>query len=123
MRAILVPDPDGGVTVRLVNLTPHAINICRGDAQITVPPSGIVARVATTKDVIETITVDGVEIPVHKVVFGPVENLPDPVAGTYFLVSAIVAQAVTDRADLVIVDDAVRDAEGRVVGARALAKI
>jgi hypothetical protein len=109
--------------VQLVNLTPHPINICRGGAQITVPPSGIVARVATTKDVVETITVDGVEIPVHKVIFGPVENLPEPVADTYFLVSAIVAQAVSGRADLVVVDDAVRDAEGRIIGARALAKV
>jgi hypothetical protein len=108
----------------LVNLTPHAINICRGDAQITVPPSGVVARVATTRQVVETITLDGMELPVHKVVFGQVEGLPEPQDDTYFIVSSIVAQAVaSSRNDIVVVDDAIRDQDGRIIGARALAKI
>jgi hypothetical protein len=109
--------------MRLINLTPHEITIVREDNKIVLPPSGTIARVATTRRVVTTIEVDGMTIPVHRVEFGQVENLPEPQPGTWYIVSAIVAQAAPGRDDLVIPDDAVRDEQGRIVGARALARV
>jgi len=48
---------------------------------------------------------------------------PEPQEGTIFIVSALTAQAVPDRQDVFIVDDAVRDDQGRIIGARALAHV
>ena len=108
---------------KLVNLTPHEIVLVRGDARIVIPPSGVVARVATARRVVATLEVDGVEIPVNRVEFGQVENLPEPSEGTFYLVSSLVAQALPGREDLLVPDDTVRDERGQIVGARALARI
>jgi len=58
---------------------------------------------------------------VNRTQFGSVSDLPDPQTDTIYVVSALVAQAVPDRPDVFIVDDAVRDEQGRIIGARALA--
>lgn len=111
--------------MKIVNLTPHALNLMPNGPDgpvVTIPPSGTVARCATERTLVETVTVDGVTIPVNRTVFGEVTGLPDPEPGTVYVVSAIVAQAVR-RDDVFIVDNAVRDAEGRIIGARALAKV
>jgi hypothetical protein len=55
--------------------------------------------------------------------FGRLEGLPDPQPGVLYLTSALAAQAAaaSGRTDVVMVDDPVRDDQGRVIGARALA--
>jgi len=90
---------------------------------VTIPPSGLVARCATSRVQVDTITVDGVTIPVNRTRFGQVSDLPDPQPDTIYIVSSLVAQAVPDRQDVFIVDDAVRDDQGRIIGARALAHV
>jgi hypothetical protein len=100
----------------IINLTPHTINLV-GDNPQNFPPSGTVARCAVTRQQVGT--VDGV--PVNRTVYGDVTGLPAPQPDTYYIVSALVAQACPDRADLLITDDAVRDDQGRIVGCRALA--
>jgi hypothetical protein len=70
-----------------------------------------------------TVTVDGISVPVNRTQFGVVTGLPDPQPDTIYIVSAVVAQAVPDRPDVFIVDDAVRDEQGRIIGARALAHV
>lgn len=103
----------------IINLTPHEITIISEGGNITIPPSGTVARCAVTRRQVGS--VDG--IPVNRTVFGAVEGLPEPQPNTYYIVSAIVAQARPDRGDLLITDDAVRDAQGRIIGCRALATV
>jgi hypothetical protein len=102
----------------IVNLTPHTINVL-GDNPQNFPPSGTVARCAVKRQQVGT--VDGV--PVNRTVYGDVTGLPAPQPGTYYIVSALVAQAVPDRTDVLITDDAVRDDAGRIIGCRALATI
>ena len=112
--------------MKIVNLTPHAINLMPEGPEgpvATIPPSGQVARCATSRVQVDTITVDGVTIPVNRTQFGEVTGLPDPQPDTIFVVSAVVAQAVPNRADVFIVDDAVRDEQGRIIGAKALAHV
>lgn len=105
----------------LVNLTPHSIVFVddAGNTVLTVEPSGQIARCSVTREKIGDIN----GIPVNKSRFGKVENLPEPQEGTIFIVSALTAQAVPDRPDVFIVDDAVRDEQGRIIGCRALAHV
>lgn len=108
--------------MQLVNLTRHAI-VLRPTAggELVIPPSGTEARIAVTRAVAAVITIDGVDIPVNRNSYGEIENLPVPVEGVVYLASALVGQRAL-RADVVGVDDAIRDDQGRVVGARALAR-
>ena len=108
---------------KIVNLTPHSINLLVDDKEIIIPPSGTIARAATQRKQIGAIKIDGVDVPVNKTVFGDVVGLPDPKPDTIFVVSMLVAQAVPHREDVFIVDDTVRDDEGRIVGAKALAHV
>lgn len=112
--------------MNIVNLTPHALNLMPEGPDgptVTIPPSGIVARCTTSRVQVGTITVDNIAIPVNRTQFGAVTDLPDPQPDTIFVVSALVAQAVPERQDVFIVDDAVRDEQGRIIGARALAHV
>lgn len=112
--------------MKLVNLTPHALNLMpRGPdgPTVTIPPSGQVARCAVDRVQVDTVTVDGITVPVNQTRFGQVSDLPDPQPDTIYIVSSLVAQAVPDRPDVLIVDDAVRDDQGRIIGARALAHV
>ena len=90
---------------------------------VTIPPSGLVARCAVDRVQVDTVAVDGITVPVNQTQFGAVTGLPDPQPDTIYIVSAVVAQAVPDRPDVFIVDDAVRDDQGRIIGARALAHV
>ncbi len=112
--------------MRIVNLTPHALNLMPAGPTgpvVTIPPSGQVARCAVNRVQVDTVTVDGITVPVNQTRFGEVSDLPDPRPDTIYVVSALVAQAVPERQDVFIVDDAVRDEQGRIIGARALAHV
>jgi hypothetical protein len=112
--------------LNIVNLTPHALNLMPAGPTgpvVTIPPSGQVARCAVDRVQVDTVAVDGITVPVNQTRFGEVSDLPDPQPDTIFVVSALVAQAVPDRQDVFIVDDAVRDEQGRIIGCRALAQI
>jgi hypothetical protein len=107
--------------MELVNLTPHAVNIVddNGNALKTIEPSGKVARVSMSREVVDHIN----GIPVNRAVTGEPTDLPDPVRGTTLIVSRIVAEACKVRHDLVVPDETVRDDKGRIVGCKALATV
>jgi len=112
--------------MKIVNLTPHELNLMPEGPDgptITIPPSGIVARCFTTRERVDTITVNGISVPVNQTRFWEVFDLPEPQPDTIYIVSALVAQAAPDRPDVFIVDDTVRDDQGRIIGARALAHV
>ena len=108
--------------MKIINATPHAINIIgdNGNILLTVEPSGILVRVSqkTTDD--GCITVDEVSIPVTSNTFGDVVGLPEFNPDTIIIVSAMVANACHDRTDLALVNQAVRDDKGRIIGCRSL---
>ena len=110
--------------MKIVNLTPHAMNFLDAENRVmlTVPSSGV-ARAAQRRENIGTVDVDGVTLPVTRSVFGAVDGLPAPEAGTIYVVSAITAQAVPEREDVFIVDDSARDENGRIIGVRGLAHV
>lgn len=100
--------------MEFVNLTPHAITVDIQGERTTFPPSGEVARLATTK---EEGTLGG--FPVSKTVFGEVSGVPAAKVGTIFIVSTLVAQALK-RNDVVSPDTgptAVRE-NGQVIAVK-----
>ena len=119
--------------MNIVNLTPHAIRVFGRELgqEWTFEPSGIVARCAVSREVVDYLHVDWVDdgekaeqvIPINHSVFGAVENLPAPETGTVYIVSGLVAQAVPERRDVLIPDDTVRDEAGQVIGCRGLATV
>lgn len=110
---------------KIINLTPHALSFIGEDDKviITVPASGTVARAASSRSCVGSVEVDGASIPVNATSFGEVVGLPDPQPGTILVVSSLTAQAARGRDDVYIVDDAVRDADGRIIGCCAIARV
>ena len=112
---------------RLVNLTPHEVQLVFQGGTLTVPPSGTVARCQETTRQVSSVTLHldrrDVTVPLVVKEFGPVEGLPAPEEGVMYIASALAAQAAwaMGRWDVVCPADLVRDEAGRVVGATALA--
>lgn len=102
--------------MKLVNLTPHEINIYDGEKLlVTVPVSGQVARCAEERAGLGKLADTGISV--SRATYGEVEGLPQPEPDTVYIVSALVLAAVgAERADVFAPGQAVRDAEGRVVG-------
>ena len=102
----------------MLNLTPHAITIRAEDGTETViPPSGTVARVSTTEEVVGEIN----GVPVVRRVFGQVTGLPED--DTPCVVSSLVLSAVPGRPNTYAPDTgptAVRDERGQVVAVTRL---
>ena len=104
----------------MLNLTPHSIVIRRDDgSEVTLPPSGTVARVATVEEVIGHCPITGA--PIVRRAFGEVHGLPEE--GVPCIVSALVASAVPGRRGVFAPDTgptAIRDADGRIVAVTRL---
>ena len=101
--------------INIVNLTPHEIVLC-GKKIVS---SGLARCESNTVKIAE---IDGIKV--NKRCFGAVYGLPEPKVDTIYVVSALVAQAVSAvRDDVYVVDETVRDEEGKIVGCNALARV
>ena len=106
-----------GLTV--INATPHELNVIqRNGCVLSIQPSGIIPRCASTEEVDQAIGL----IDVTKQTLGNVEGLPKDKPGTYYIVSRLVAQA-SKRWDLLVPGPLVRDDQGRVVGCKGLSRL
>lgn len=124
---------------KFVNMTPHSINlvtITGHSALTTIEPSGQTLRVPRPKDEKVTEVTVGTSdrrmngtatVTVNRKVFaglsavvvdaeGNETALPEPVEGTYYIVSRIACEAMPERSDLLMVDGTVRDENGRIIG-------
>jgi len=88
--------------VSIINLTPHAIVVRLDRMDVTIPPSGQVARVSTNAELVTDVN----GIPVYRTVFGAIEGLPAAQDGIMLITSTIVAQAAArlGRTDVVSPD-------------------
>lgn len=110
--------------MNFINLTPHPLTLRAEDGtHAVIVPSGVVARVTATPAALEG-TLNGV--PLYGVaVFGEVEDLPEPVPDTMFIVSGLVGGRVVGRDDVVVPgtgpkDGAVRNDAGHIVAVTRL---
>jgi len=108
--------------MQIVNLTPHAITVEKGDGtRLNIPPTPPSVRIQQENVVTHAID----DIPVSMVQYGAVEHLPAPQPDTLYVVSAMVAQQCRDRADVVAPDtgsSAIRDEAGRIIAVRGFVK-
>lgn len=109
----------------LINLTPYNINIVCGDKIVTIPKSGVVARVKETQKGIRTISINNnddsiVDIEIVKKEFLEVENLPDENSDKLYIVSSIVKshQSCINRDDVIVPDCLVRNEKGQPLGCK-----
>jgi len=114
--------------MKIVNLTPHAVTINGIFKSLTIPPSGMVARVETDTVISSIVNVDGVALRVSTQSMGKVVGLPapdpDPEGATYYLVSLPVAQALAgSRPDVLAPGPLIRDSEGRPVACDGLVRV
>lgn len=107
--------------VRILNLTAHDIRLYEGDEVVmTWPRSGVVARIRESATPLPAIdTTDGPVPRVRAAYEDQVEGLPDPDPGVGYIVSRVLAAAIS-RADLFFPWGEVRDGDGQIVGCRAL---
>ena len=103
--------------MKLVNMTPHVLNIIAADGSIVdIQPSGNIARVASSSAVVSTIN----GINVSQQTFGDVTGLPAAEEGVILIVSRMVKDRVANRADVMVPGAPVRDEGGKIVGASGL---
>lgn len=116
--------------INLVNLTPHVINLvaCGQEGGIAIPPSGDIARCATSnqpRGIVEVIRVNGkpcctFQVEVKTPTIGDVVGLPPQQEGTFYIVSLVVRQASPTRGDLYSPGDLMRDSGGNPIGCKFL---
>ena len=99
--------------MKLVNLTPHKINITGyGDIE----PSGTIPRSHSYLS-----QVDSVEgIPIMLATQGDVSNMPPVKKGVLYVVSSYIRECLPERADLLSPSKLIRDQGGNIIGCGAL---
>jgi hypothetical protein len=114
------PNPEYYIPMtKLINLTPHAINLCSTLPATTIPSSGV-ARVSVTHSEFGKASFEGGSVPLVCGNYGEVTGLPDPAPDTLYIVSAMVRAALPARMDLASPARLVRDDAGTVIGCEAL---
>lgn len=103
-----------------VNLTPHVITLVddHGNIIASIEPEAESARCEVTRVV--AFSAGGHNV--NRTVFGRVYNLPEPVDGTWYITSRIVAEAAM-RKDVLVPDETVRDENGRILGCKSFATL
>lgn len=110
--------------MKILNFTPHAVTIKTASSTTTYNSVGV-ARADTRAEVVGYVD----DLPIVKKTFGNVYGLPESVPNdTILIVSSLTAQAakahkhpLCDR--LYIVNDTVRDENGRIVACTSLAQV
>ena len=100
------------------NMTPHKIDIVDNEGRIikSFPSEGKIRISTNTK---RCGTIEGV--PLTETEFGECE-LPERKEGIYYIVSLLVCQAHPNRPDLLIVNETIRDEDGRIIGCQSLSR-
>ena len=109
--------------MNIINLTPHTLNIHSAGALVAVvEPAGQVARCASTRTL--TGVREGIEF--FETVFGAPSPLPDAEPDDIFVVSSLylagLRAAGLDDPRVHVPGEAVRDADGKVVGCQGLSR-
>jgi hypothetical protein len=105
--------------MNIINLTPHDVNLLLEDDVIVFKSEGI-ARVQQKEIIDECFD----RVPIYKNKYGEVEGLPEEKDGVYYIVSFVVANALKDkRNDLLIVTKTERNEKGQIIGCYGFARL
>jgi hypothetical protein len=106
--------------MKLLNLTPHDVNIITDGGVTTYTKGGTPPRLE--QDNIPTGEVI-CGTPITKAVFGKTTNLPPFEKDTFLIVSRMVQEGNLSRTDLLSPNELVRDEKGRIIGCKSLSRI
>lgn len=108
--------------MRIVNLTGHPVEVLGPDGgTLRLPASDSPLRLVEHAQEAASLTADGVVIARVLVEVETPAQLPPAVDDVLYVVPQLVARSLPDREDLVYPYDLIRDSDGRIIGARALA--
>ena len=106
----------------IINMTPHALKIQKIDGSFVELPKPVegtlVPRRAVKSEAGESIH----GLAVSKTVFGEVQDLPEEIKDTIYVVSRLVLDGAPHRQDLFSPGELLRDNNGAVIGAKGLAQ-
>ena len=105
---------------KIVNLTPHEINLIVGGKEIIIP-KGDTPAIRLKEEWTHLGEVDG--IPLVSCKYTSDVALPPIIEGTIYITSAIVANAFPERTDFVIPAQGLRDEDGRIYARQSLALV
>ena len=109
--------------MRIRNLTPHPVTlILEGGETVELPSEGAV-RVKMEQEKIDEISLPQGSLPILRERPTVVEGLPEPEEGVLLLVSRVAAAAISNREDIVVPAEYVREDSGLIVGIKAVAKV
>ena len=103
----------------IINLCKHSVDLSVG---VSIPSSGVEARVAVNAVVVAVIQIDGKEVEVFENEYGEVIGLPDFQENIWYVVSGQVRSALPERTDLYSPGNLVRDSAGVVIGCRGIVR-
>ena len=121
--------------MEIINRTPHDITMLNEENEViwTFPKSDEPIRLESSQVIVGEATDAGfdttkrnasdnifITFDVKQVVYGD-SNLPNYIEDRYYIVSALVANAFPVREDLLMVNDTVRDENGRIIGCKSFA--
>lgn len=108
------------------NMTPHAVTVLDNNNKTieVIAPSGMTIRLAQETEVVGSLA----GIPLTQTKYGAplvvseerTSALPAVEEGVYYLVSAMIKNALPERTDFLVPAEQVRDEAGRVIGCRSL---
>lgn len=112
--------------MKIFNYTPHALALKTAERTLQLQPVGV-ARATTESKIVGFID----DLPVMQKTFGKVYGLPEPNLvdeDTILIVSSLTAQAAKAEnhpllSKMYVVNDTLRDANGRITAATSLAKV
>lgn len=104
--------------MKIINLTPHEIDILTDKGFLAIEPSGKIARVKEERTLVKE--ENGVNF--FKTSYSDVTDLPDEKENTILIVSAMVAGRLKDRKDVFYPCDFVRDENGKIIECKGLTK-
>lgn len=112
------------VMVRLINLTPHKINILTNTGICGIYPTRPTPRIKERiVDNSKTIDTDQGEISIIGKTLLEVEDLPPPAMDTMYIVSLLLAASCPNRKDLLVVGNVIKDSNRRVLYTLSLAHV
>ena len=109
--------------MKLINLTPHVINLHAQGQIIVLEPSGIIARLEIECMDLADMVVDGIIVQIKATILKNLVDMPEPQDGVCYVASAVVTKRAMelDREDVFGPGELIRDADGVVIGCNGLA--
>jgi hypothetical protein len=113
--------------ISILNLTPHDVRLVLPNEKIIIwqkssQPLRLkeVQKTVFNIDVIDDTSISCINVKYKDFLH---TNMPHKVKNQFYIVSLVVAQAFPDRSDFLIVNDTIRDEDGRIIGCESLARV